>query len=210
MTMPALTALLLDRDGTLIEDKHYLADPEGVSLLPGVTNALPALARKGVRFFLVSNQSGIGRGFFPAEAAQAVNARLAELLAPYGVVFTDMLFCPHAPEEGCACRKPGTAMWETLKARWQLDPATTLMLGDKEEDLLFAARAGLALRGLVLSGKGAATAQRLGLEGAERTGRFFTAHPTALSHPHLLLPSFGDLQTALSEYYAAGERPCGA
>ena len=210
MTMPAITTLLLDRDGTVIKDKHYLADPAAVELLPGAVEALSSLVGKGMRFFLVSNQSGIGRGFFPAEAAHAVNARLAELLAPHGVVFSAMLFCPHAPEDGCACRKPGTGMWEILQAQYGLDAATTVMLGDKEEDVLFAANAGLALRGLVLTGKGESTARRLGLVTPGKAGPFFTARPGGPSRPHLLLPSFSELEAALEQAQAAQERPCDA
>ncbi len=162
--MTQITALLLDRDGTVIKDKHYLADPAGVELLPGVAEALKELAGRGTQLFLVSNQSGVGRGFFLAEAVEACNARLHELLAPFGVRFTDSIFCPHAPEETCACRKPGIGMWETLQARHGLAPAATAMVGDKPEDMAFAARAGLVGRILVLSGKGAATAQTQGLD----------------------------------------------
>ena len=162
--MPAFSSLLLDRDGTIIKDKHYLADPAGVELLPGVGDALAALGRQGMRFFLVSNQSGVGRGMFGLEAVLACNERLTALLAPYGVRFADMIFCPHAPEEKCSCRKPATGMWRALEQRHGLDAAACLMIGDKEEDMRFAAAAGLAGRILVLTGKGEKTAHNLGLE----------------------------------------------
>jgi len=199
--MPALTTILLDRDGTVITDKHYLSDPGGVELLPGVAECLSSLSRKGLRFFLVSNQSGIGRGMFPEEATVAVNERLAEMLRPYGVLLTGIQFCPHAPEHGCACRKPATGMWDALQKQYGLDAESTLMLGDKEEDILFADRAGLALRGLVLTGKGEETAKRLALPRPGSDGISFTAHPDSPSHPHLVLRSFQALEAGLEWFF---------
>jgi D-glycero-D-manno-heptose 1,7-bisphosphate phosphatase len=208
--MPAVTTILLDRDGTVIKDKHYLSDPGGVELLPGVAEGLSSLFRKGVRFFVVSNQSGIGRGMFPREAAVAVNERLAEMLRPYGVAFTDIRFCPHAPEAGCACRKPATGMWDALRKQYGLKAENTLMLGDKEEDILFASHAGLALRGLVLTGKGEETAKRLALPEPGVDGLSFTAHPGGPSRPHLVLSSFHALEAGLERAFSAGDAACGA
>lgn len=182
--------LLLDRDGTLIKDKHYLSDPKGVELLPGVADVLCGLAKQGVAFYLVSNQSGIGRGMFTADAARAVNERMASLLAPYGVYFRDMLFCPHAPEDGCDCRKPGPGMWLRLRDSYGLNPDECLMIGDKEEDMRFAAAAGLALRALVYTGKGAKTAEALGIELPGKRFLAWTARPETPAHPHFALPSF--------------------
>jgi len=204
--MSAVKTILLDRDGTAIKDKHYLSDPDGVELLPGVAESLSSLSRKGVRFFIVSNQSGIGRGMFAREAAVAVNERLVEMLRPYGVTFTDIQFCPHAPEEGCTCRKPATGMWDVLQKRYGLEAESTLMLGDKEEDILFAARAGLALRGLVLTGKGEETAERLVLPRPGADGLFFTAHPGSPSQPHLVLSSFHVLEAGLERASSARDR----
>ena len=182
--------LLLDRDGTLIKDKHYLSDPAGVELLPGVADVLCGLARQGTAFYLISNQSGIGRGMFSEEAARAVNERMASLLASYGVYFTEMLFCPHAPEEGCECRKPGIGMWRQLQKRHNLDPGECLMIGDKEEDMRFAAAAGLALRALVYTGKGEKTAKNLGVNLPGKRYLEWTARPESDAHPHFALPSF--------------------
>lgn len=161
--MSHFSAVLLDRDGTLIEDRHYLADPAGVALLPGVGPALARLVREGRRLFLVSNQSGVGRGYFTEEAVRACQRRLEDLLRPYGVAFEDAVWCPHAPEEACRCRKPLPGMFEALRTRHGLDPASTAMIGDKLDDLAFAANAGLAAGLLVLSGKGAAQARDAGL-----------------------------------------------
>lgn len=195
--MPVISSLLLDRDGTLIKDKHYLADPEGVELLPGVGDALAALARQGVRFFLLSNQSGVGRGMFGPEAVLACNERLTALLAPYGVRFTDMLFCPHAPEAACSCRKPAAGMWRVLVGRYGLKAEESVMIGDKEEDMRFAAGAGLAGRILVLTGKGRSTAARLGIDVAGFAPQAIK-EPENPGHPHLIIPDFTALEQGLA------------
>ena len=90
--MAFVRAVLLDRDGTLIEDRHYLADPAGVVLLPGVGPALARLARDGRRLFMVSNQSGVGRGYFDEEAVRACQRRLEELLGGCGVRLDDAVW----------------------------------------------------------------------------------------------------------------------
>lgn len=199
--MPQITALLLDRDGTVIKDKHYLADPEGVELLPGVGETLQLLARQGVRFYLVSNQSGVGRGYFPLDSVFACNKRLAELLAPYNVEFEDMLFCPHTPEEACACRKPGAGMWEVLQQRHTLAPRAALMVGDKPEDMAFAARVGLAGSILVLSGKGLHTMGKLGLyeelEKFDAAGGVLRLLPGSEQHPDAIIEGFSFLPRAI-------------
>ncbi len=161
--MPRIEHLFLDRDGVVIEDRHYLADPDGVVLLPGVPQALAEARDVGVRLYLVSNQSGIGRGYFTREACLACQRRLEELLAEHGVRFADADFCPHAPEEGCACRKPGAGMWLGMAERHGLRPETCAMVGDKASDIAFARNCGFAAAVLVLTGKGAEQARQLGL-----------------------------------------------
>lgn len=158
------SAVLFDRDGTLIVDRHYLGDPAGVELIPGTGEGLAALRSHGVRSFVISNQSGIGRGYFPESGWHACEARLGELLEPFGAVLDDERFCPHAPEEACRCRKPDTGMWESLKAEHGLNEENCAMVGDKVEDLLFGANAGLCAAVLVLTGKGEASAAKLGLD----------------------------------------------
>ena len=155
--------VLLDRDGTVIEDRQYLSDPDQVRLYPGVGPALRSLLDHGCRLFLVTNQSGIGRGLFPLEAYDRVQKRLVELLASEGVVFQDQVFCPHAPEAGCSCRKPAAGMWERLAGRHELDPAGSIMIGDTLGDLRFANWAGLRASILVLTGSGRSTARSLGI-----------------------------------------------
>lgn len=157
------SAVLFDRDGTLIVDKHYLGDPAGVELIPGTGEALGLLRSRGTKVFVISNQSGIGRGYFPESGWHACEKRLGELLEPFGAGIDDERFCPHAPEDGCTCRKPATGMWKSLKAVHGLEGARCVMVGDKAEDLRFGMNAGLFASVLVLSGKGMKSAEKLGL-----------------------------------------------
>ena len=91
-------ALFLDRDGTLIEDRHYLADPSGVVLLPGVRAALHIFLAQGCRLFLLTNQSGVGRGLFPLAAVHRCNQRMFDLLDLPSPGFTEVCIAPETPE----------------------------------------------------------------------------------------------------------------
>lgn len=180
-----IDTVLLDRDGTVIVDKHYLSDPDGVELLPGAATGLRHLARAGLKLFLVTNQSGIGRGYFTEEAYQACHAALEKHLCGEEIALEDSVFCPHAPEEGCMCRKPNPGMWRTLAARHGLDAATSAMVGDKAEDIAFGRCAGFAATVLVLTGKGRQTADKLSLPlpGREEAYRAIDAsHDGSLPH----------------------------
>jgi len=161
----ALRNALIDRDGTIIVEKHYLHDPEQVELVPGAIEALTRLKRAGVRLFVVTNQSGIGRGLYGQKDFLAVQERLATLLAPHGVTFDDVSFCPHTPEECCTCRKPQAGMWEELRIQHTLDPLETVMIGDNTSDVAFGLSCGLAESILVLTGHGARFAEQLGMPG---------------------------------------------
>lgn len=151
---PILRNILLDRDGTIIRECNYLHDPDQVSLLPGAAGALVNLQRAGCRLILLTNQSGIGRGYFPESDYHAVHERLEEILALHKIEFTDALYCPHAPNEGCSCRKPATGMWQKLVQRHDLRPEESVMIGDKLADADFGRNAGLAATILVLTGHG--------------------------------------------------------
>lgn len=155
--------ILLDRDGTVVEERHYLCDPEQVRLTPGAGPALAALTQAGCRLFLVTNQSGLGRGYFSHAQYQTVQDRLDDLLRPFGAVFTATAMCPHAPDAGCACRKPLPGLWEELRRDHNLLPEQTVMIGDKAADVLFAKACGLAASVLVLTGHGRKTALGMGL-----------------------------------------------
>jgi len=141
----------LDRDGTLIEERNYLSDPDQAVLLPGVAEGLHALMGLGFRLVVVTNQSGIGRGYFGEADAHAVNARVDERLRAEGVDIAAWYICPHAPEQPCDCRKPSPGMVDQACAAFAVDLPASIMIGDKDIDLQLAANRGL--RGfLVTSG----------------------------------------------------------
>lgn len=130
--------LLLDFDGTLIEDNQgFPYDVTSLALLPGVVGGLQRLRDAGMRFFIVTNQSKIGRGTAPESNVIAAIERVIELLAREGVRIDAYQWCPHRPEEGCACRKPSTGMWDTLRLRYpELEARETTMVGDSGKDML--------------------------------------------------------------------------
>ncbi len=128
-------AVFLDRDGTVIVDRNYLADVEGVELLPGAGEGLRAMSAMGFRLVLVTNQSGIGRGYFAEEVVWRQYERLQELLAPFGVAFEAMKLCPHAPDAGCGCRKPAPGMLLAAASELGIDCRGSFMVGDKEADV---------------------------------------------------------------------------
>jgi D-glycero-D-manno-heptose 1,7-bisphosphate phosphatase len=137
-------AALLDRDGTIIVDEHYLADPDRVALLPGAAEAIRLLASAGVPSIVCSNQSGIARGLVSLEQHRAVRLRVSELLARDGAELLDVFVCPHHPSVTgpCACRKPGTLLFEQAAATHGLDLSRSLFAGDRYRDVAPAARFG--------------------------------------------------------------------
>lgn len=146
-------AVFLDQDGTLIRDKHYLSDPEKISIYSGVVPALKKLKAKGWKLIIGTNQSGIGRGYFTVQELKKVHARLLALFKRERVRIDDIFFCPHLPEEGCRCRKPETGMLEKAKRKHFLNLKECYVIGDKESDILWGKKAG-AKSILVLTGVG--------------------------------------------------------
>jgi D-glycero-D-manno-heptose 1,7-bisphosphate phosphatase len=134
--------VFLDRDGTLVRDTGYPHRLEEYELLPGVAEALARLARAGFRLAVVTNQSGIGRGLFEERDFARFEARLESDLARAGAPIERCYHCPHAPDLGCACRKPAPGL--LLRARDELgaDLAASWVVGDGAADVELAARAG--------------------------------------------------------------------
>lgn len=152
-------AVFLDRDGTVVEEAHYLADPERVVLVPGAAAAMRSLADAGYALVIVTNQSGIARGLYTEAEFFAVQQRVEQLLAVEGVTVDLALFCPHHPEfsGACDCRKPGLGMYREAQRRLGLDLARSVYVGDRVKDVLPALATGG--RGfLVRTGYGAAEA----------------------------------------------------
>ena len=127
--------VFLDRDGTLIEEKHYLKDPAGVRLEVGAIEGLSMLREQGHPLIVLSNQSGIGRGLFTERDAIKVNARVAELLGAVGIHILAWYFCPHVETDGCDCRKPLPGLALAAAREWNLTLPGSFVIGDKRSDL---------------------------------------------------------------------------
>lgn len=130
-------ALFLDRDGTVIADAHYLADPSGVRLIAGAADAVRWANAQQVPVFLVTNQSGIARGLITPAQYEATRARTEALLAEAGAEIVQTYHCPHWPEVSgpCSCRKPGLGMYQQAAAEHGLDLARAAYIGDRWRDV---------------------------------------------------------------------------
>ena len=134
----APSAVLLDRDGTLVVDVPYNGDPAKVRPMPGAREAVDRLRRAGVKLAVISNQSGIGRGMLTAGEVAAVNARVEELFGSLG----PWLVCPHAPDAGCDCRKPRPGLVLGAAERLRVAPRRCAVIGDIGADVEAARAAG--------------------------------------------------------------------
>lgn len=127
--------LFLDRDGTLIREEHYLCDPAKVVLERNVVRGLRRFMHAGYRIVVVSNQSGVGRGFMTEEDVLAVNARVTQLLVEDQISISSWHYCIHSPSDQCACRKPAPGLFEQAAALHPVDWQSSLMVGDKPSDV---------------------------------------------------------------------------
>jgi histidinol-phosphate phosphatase family protein len=131
-------AVVFDRDGTIIEDRPYNGDPAAVTPVPGMREALDRLRAAGIPIAVVSNQSGVGRGMITLEQVEAVNRRVEELLGP----FDAQLYCPHSPDDDCACRKPKPKLILDAARAMGVEPSCCVVIGDKVSDVEAAEKAG--------------------------------------------------------------------
>lgn len=138
MTPGSRSAVFLDRDGTVVADADYLADPEKLVLIPGATEAIRRLKRAGLAVVLVTNQSGIARGLYTKADYHAVANRLERVLREAEASVSATYYCPHHPDftGPCECRKPGIALYRQAAVELGVDPATSFYVGDKLTDLL--------------------------------------------------------------------------
>jgi len=147
-------AIFLDRDGTLIQEKEYLHRPEEVAILPGAAAALRRLQEAGFKLFIVSNQSGVGRGRFTLEDVAKVNARLAADLALQGVRLDKIYIAPEAPEQPSRGRKPSPRFLLDARDEFGLRLEDSYLVGDKMIDLECGWNAGVKKSILVRTGYG--------------------------------------------------------
>jgi len=143
-------AVFLDRDGTLIEDVHYLADPAAVTLVTGAADAVARLRSAGFAAIVITNQSGIARGRITLSAYTAVKARLDGLLEAAGTQLDATYMCPHHPDvdRACDCRKPGAGLFIRAARELSLDLSRSVLIGDRWRDI--AASGALGARGILV------------------------------------------------------------
>jgi D-glycero-D-manno-heptose 1,7-bisphosphate phosphatase len=150
-------AIFLDRDGTLIAEKNYLHRPEDVEIFPGAGAALKRLADAGFKLVIVTNQSGIGRGYFTLADAERVNEHLAREFARAGVRFEKIYIAPEAPDQPSRGRKPSPQFLFDARDEFALNLAESFMVGDKLIDLECGWNAGVKKSILVRTGYGVKT-----------------------------------------------------
>lgn len=138
-------AVFFDRDGTLNHNgDYYVYSPDRFVLNPGVGETLGELAQRGYLLFVVSNQSGIAKGLYGNKEVEAVHSRMKELLLPFGVEITEILWCSHHPDYGkCLCRKPSPLLVQRMLAQHKVNPALSFLVGDMQRDIDAGTAAGL-------------------------------------------------------------------
>ena len=156
--------VILDRDGVLNHEApegSYVRSPEEFRWLPGALEGLALLRGAGLRLSVATNQAGVGRGVMSLEQLAAVHERMQREAAAQGAALDAVLYCPHAPEEQCSCRKPAPGLIEAAVARSGVAASDTIVVGDDRRDLEAAQRAGV-VAALVRTGKGRRTEALLG------------------------------------------------
>jgi histidinol-phosphate phosphatase family protein len=137
-------AVFLDRDGTIMEDAHYIKSPDQVRLIPGAAAAVKRINDAGVPAIVITNQSGLARGKFKPEDYEAVRKHFEALLAAEGAHIDASYFCPHHPSitGPCDCRKPATGMFEDAIRDFQLDADNVAYVGDRWRDVVASKKLG--------------------------------------------------------------------
>lgn len=148
-----MQAVFLDRDGTVNIDTGYLSDPAKLHLIDGAADAIKRLNEAGIKVIVVSNQSGVGRGFFTNADEARVNERLVEVLAASGARLDGIYYCPHLPDDGCQCRKPATGLVDSAAQEHAIEIRRSCVVGDKASDIELARNLGVR-SALVLTGNG--------------------------------------------------------
>ena len=165
--MGKIKAIILDRDGTLIEDKDYAYKLEDFELLPGVIEGLKIL-QKIYLLFIVTNQSGIGRGYYTDQEFHKFNDHLIGILKENQIRIERTFYCPHVKEDNCECKKPKTKYIREIVDGWNVDIINSWVIGDHPSDILFGINAGSKTVYLI-SGHGKKHFHELDVEGIKPT-----------------------------------------
>ncbi|MFO7923237.1 MAG: HAD family hydrolase [Bacteroidales bacterium] len=144
-------AVFLDRDGVINREKgDYVYKPEEFVINRGVLKALKKLRKDGFLLIVITNQSGIAQGRYSHNQVEKLHEILREQLSAHNIELTEIYYCPHHPSAGkCLCRKPGSLMIEKAVARFNIDPALSFMIGDRERDI--EAAAGTGVKGILIN-----------------------------------------------------------
>ena len=142
-------AFFFDRDGVINVDHGYVSKIEDFDFLSGIFQVMRSLAEKGYALIVVTNQSGIGRGYYTKDDFQRVTEWMIQRFADEGVEITAVYSCPHSPELNCDCRKPAPGMFLQAIREHKLDPSVCWMVGDKVTDMQAAEAAGIQNRVLI-------------------------------------------------------------
>jgi len=152
--------VFLDRDGTIIEERGYLNHPDALELIEGAAEAVALLNRSGLKTIVVSNQSGVARGYFPESLVARVHGKMVALFNEKGARLDAIYYCPHHPCAGeppyrkdCECRKPGIGMIDRAAREYSIDVSRSYLVGDKMSDVQTAVNAGCKAI-LVMTGYG--------------------------------------------------------
>jgi D-glycero-D-manno-heptose 1,7-bisphosphate phosphatase len=146
--------VLLDRDGTIIQERDYLTDPRQIEFIPGAVQGLRRLSELGLKLVVVTNQSAVGRGYLDRAGLDKIHQKLRLLLQAEGVRLDGIYFCPHTPDDACSCRKPRPGLIERASKELFFDPKTSFVIGDKACDIEMGRNVG-ATTLLVRTGYGA-------------------------------------------------------
>lgn len=183
--------LILDRDGTLNRSREdYVASPEEWEPLPGALEAVARLNQEGWRVVLATNQSGIGRGLFDMAALNAIHAKMNRALAAVGGRIEAVFFCPHAPEDACACRKPAPGLFEQIGQRFGVALNGVPVTGNAVRHVQAGAAAGCQPH-LLLTGKSEHLREQIGLGADADLAALLPELPTG-TRLHADLAAFAD------------------
>jgi D-glycero-D-manno-heptose 1,7-bisphosphate phosphatase len=153
-------ALFLDRDGVIIDYVPYLGQVEQVKIPQKAGQALKQWQDAGYLLIVITNQAGVGRGYFSLDDVEAVHTKVKREYQKFGVVFHDILVCPHHPDSGCECRKPSPHLLQRATQKYNLVLSQSFFIGDAPSDLECAIKAGCQPV-LLLTGRGKSTVQHL-------------------------------------------------
>ncbi len=147
-----MKTVFIDRDGVINKDIGYLYKIEDFEFIEGVFTSLKYLKKKGFSLIIVTNQSGIGKGYYKEQDFNILNNWMLDKFKEQGIDILDVFYCPHTQEDNCNCRKPKMGMFEKADDKYQINKNNSWMIGDKEHDIKAALNFGITNTILVESG----------------------------------------------------------